>query len=85
MADARLAVGEGLSFSPVRVGNMVVESNALLLHQGVASFHLDKLILDLHFNDSTLVVSPCNSPEQQPITFGAFLLVAFLYVLMQDG
>ncbi|KAF5381765.1 hypothetical protein D9615_005480 [Tricholomella constricta] len=37
---------------------------------GVASFHMDKLIPDLHFNDSTLVVSPCNSPEQKPITFG---------------
>ncbi|KAF8157029.1 glycoside hydrolase family 95 protein [Crassisporium funariophilum] len=39
------------------------------LIKGVASFHLDKLIPDLHFNDSTLVVSPCNSPEQVPITF----------------
>ncbi|KAF7792686.1 hypothetical protein EIP86_003784 [Pleurotus ostreatoroseus] len=38
--------------------------------QGVASFHLDKLIPDEHFNDSTLVVNPCNSPEQAPITFG---------------
>ncbi|GLB41068.1 putative glycosyl hydrolase family 65, N-terminal domain [Lyophyllum shimeji] len=40
------------------------------LLKGVASFHLDKLIPDLHFNDTTLVVSPCNSPEQAPITFG---------------
>ncbi|KAL0958845.1 hypothetical protein HGRIS_014164 [Hohenbuehelia grisea] len=40
------------------------------LIKGVAQFHLDKLIPDLHFNDSTLVVSPCNSPEQAPITFG---------------
>uniref|UniRef100_A0A0W0FSY2 Putative glycoside hydrolase family 95 protein n=1 Tax=Moniliophthora roreri TaxID=221103 RepID=A0A0W0FSY2_MONRR len=38
------------------------------LIKGVASFHLDKLIPDLHFNDSTLVVNPCNSPEQAPIT-----------------
>jgi len=36
----------------------------------VASFHLDKLLPDLHFNDSTLVVNPCNSPEQAPITLG---------------
>jgi hypothetical protein len=42
------------------------------LPQGVASFHLDKLIPDLRFNDGTLVVSPCNSPEQVPITLGAF-------------
>ncbi|KAF8234486.1 glycoside hydrolase family 95 protein [Tricholoma matsutake] len=40
------------------------------LLKGAASFHLDKLILDSHFNDSTLVVNPCNSPEQPPITFG---------------
>ncbi|KAF9524933.1 glycoside hydrolase family 95 protein [Crepidotus variabilis] len=40
------------------------------LLKGVASFHLDKLIPDTHFNDSTLVVNPCNSPEQVPITFG---------------
>ncbi|KAF8908099.1 glycoside hydrolase family 95 protein [Gymnopilus junonius] len=40
------------------------------LVKGVASFHLEKLIPDLHFNDSTLVVAPCNSPEQAPITFG---------------
>ncbi|KAI0030348.1 glycoside hydrolase family 95 protein [Vararia minispora EC-137] len=40
------------------------------LLKGVAQFHLDKLILDEHFNDTTLVVAPCNSPEQAPITFG---------------
>ncbi|KAJ6536950.1 Six-hairpin glycosidase-like protein [Mycena capillaripes] len=40
------------------------------LIKGVASFHLDKLIPDLRFNDGTLVVSPCNSPEQPPITLG---------------
>ncbi|KAF9219276.1 glycoside hydrolase family 95 protein [Gyrodon lividus] len=40
------------------------------LVKSVASFHLEKLIDDLHFNDSTLVTAPCNSPEQLPITFG---------------
>ncbi|KIJ60761.1 glycoside hydrolase family 95 protein [Hydnomerulius pinastri MD-312] len=40
------------------------------LVKAVASFHLEKLIEDLHFNDSTLVTAPCNSPEQVPITFG---------------
>lgn len=40
------------------------------LTKGVAGFHLDKLIPDLYFNDTTLVISPCNSPEQTPITFG---------------
>lgn len=38
--------------------------------QGVAQFHLQKLIPDEHFNDGTLVVSPCNSPEQAPVTLG---------------
>ncbi|KAF7369037.1 Glycoside hydrolase family 95 protein [Mycena venus] len=40
------------------------------LIKAVASFHLDKLIPDLRFNDGSLVVSPCNSPEQPPITLG---------------
>ena len=40
------------------------------LLKGVAQFHLTKLIPDGHFNDTTLVVAPCNSPEQAPITFG---------------
>ncbi|OCH86005.1 glycoside hydrolase family 95 protein [Obba rivulosa] len=40
------------------------------LLKGVAQFHMQKLIPDLHFNDSTLVVNPCNSPEQIPITLG---------------
>ncbi|KAJ7621165.1 glycoside hydrolase family 95 protein [Roridomyces roridus] len=40
------------------------------LIKGVASFHLDKLVPDLRFNDGTLVVIPCNSPEQNPITLG---------------
>ncbi|KAJ7489437.1 glycoside hydrolase family 95 protein [Mycena latifolia] len=40
------------------------------LIKGVASFHLDKLIPDRRFNDGSLIVSPCNSPEQVPITLG---------------
>ncbi|TCD62716.1 hypothetical protein EIP91_006542, partial [Steccherinum ochraceum] len=40
------------------------------LIKGHAQFQLDKLIADDHFNDSSLVVAPCNSPEQAPITFG---------------
>ncbi len=38
--------------------------------QGVARFHLEKLIPDEYFKDGTLVVAPCNSPEQVPITLG---------------
>ena len=43
-----------------------------LCMQSVAQFHLQKLIPDERFNDSTLVVNPCNSPEQVPITLGEF-------------
>ncbi|KAH8096812.1 glycoside hydrolase family 95 protein [Cristinia sonorae] len=39
------------------------------LIKGQAQFQLDKLLLDDHFNDSSLVVAPCNSPEQLPVTF----------------
>ncbi|KAL1693980.1 glycoside hydrolase family 95 protein [Schizophyllum commune] len=40
------------------------------LLKGTAQFHLQKLIEDQYFNDSSLIVAPCNSPEQQPVTFG---------------
>lgn len=71
----------------VKVGNFIIAHifpARLTSHiqQGVASFHLDKLILDLHFNDSTLVTNPCNSPEQVPITFGNLTSI-ILYELVQ--
>ncbi len=44
--------------------------------QSVAQFHLQKLVPDGRFNDSTLVVVPCNSPEQVPITHGEWYLDA---------
>lgn len=40
------------------------------LLKGVASFWLSQLQEDLFSNDGTLVVNPCNSPEQGPTTFG---------------
>ncbi|CAE6465399.1 unnamed protein product [Rhizoctonia solani] len=40
------------------------------LLKGVTQFWLDYLIEDKHFNDSTLVANPCNSPELEPTTFG---------------
>ncbi|KZV74227.1 glycoside hydrolase family 95 protein [Peniophora sp. CONT] len=40
------------------------------LLKGALQFQIAKLVEDQHFNDSTLVVAPCNSPEQAPITFG---------------
>ncbi|KAI0764822.1 Six-hairpin glycosidase-like protein [Fomes fomentarius] len=46
------------------------QSQGWPLLKSAAQFHLQKLIPDEHFNDSTLVVAPCNSPEQVPITLG---------------
>jgi alpha-L-fucosidase 2 len=40
------------------------------LLKGVAQFWLSQLQEDLFFHDGTLVVNPCNSPEQGPTTFG---------------
>ncbi|KAF2090379.1 glycoside hydrolase family 95 protein [Saccharata proteae CBS 121410] len=40
------------------------------LIKGHARFWLSQLVPDAFFNDSTLVVNPCNSPEHGPTTFG---------------
>lgn len=40
------------------------------LLKGAASFWLSQLQDDRYFNDSTLVINPCNSPEHGPTTFG---------------
>jgi alpha-L-fucosidase 2 len=40
------------------------------LLKGAAQFWLSQLQEDRYFNDSTLVVNPCNSPEHGPTTFG---------------
>lgn len=40
------------------------------LLEAVASFWVSQLQEDLFFNDGTLVVNPCNSPEHGPTTFG---------------
>lgn len=58
------------------------------LVKSVTSFHLEKLIEDLHFNDSTLVTAPCNSPEQVPITLGcahAQQLIWQLFNTIENG
>ncbi|KAG1733874.1 glycoside hydrolase family 95 protein [Suillus paluster] len=58
------------------------------LVKSVASFHLEKLIEDLYFNDLTLVTAPCNSPEQVPITLGcahAQQLIWQLFNAIENG
>ncbi|KAH8823318.1 glycoside hydrolase family 95 protein [Flagelloscypha sp. PMI_526] len=47
-----------------------LKSQGYPLLKSVAEFHLDKLIVDDHSGDGTLVTAPCNSPEQPLITFG---------------
>lgn len=42
------------------------------LLKSTAEFWLDNLWEDTYFNDGSLVVSPCNSPELPQITFGEF-------------
>ncbi|KAL4966945.1 glycoside hydrolase family 95 protein [Aspergillus stella-maris] len=47
-----------------------LESQGYPLLKDVASFWLTSLQEDKFFNDSSLVVNPCNSPETGPTTFG---------------
>ena len=64
---ARLAPSQGLHGTSV-YGQ---EREDLTLDlKSAAQFHLQKLVPDERFNDSTLVVVPCNSPEQVPISLG---------------
>ncbi|KAJ1304163.1 hypothetical protein OPQ81_008563 [Rhizoctonia solani] len=54
------------------------------LLKGVTQFWLDYLVEDRHFNDSTLVVNPCNSPEQEPTTFGCANSQQILWQLFES-
>ncbi|KAL4977124.1 alpha-fucosidase A [Aspergillus desertorum] len=47
-----------------------LESQGYALLKGVASFWLSSLQDDKFYNDGSLVVNPCNSPETGPTTFG---------------
>ncbi|KAL4938957.1 alpha-fucosidase A [Aspergillus oleicola] len=47
-----------------------LETQGYPLLKGVASFWLSSLQKDRFYNDSSLVVNPCNSPETGPTTFG---------------
>jgi alpha-L-fucosidase 2 len=38
--------------------------------KSTAEFWLDNLFDDEYFKDGSLVVNPCNSPEQTPTSFG---------------
>lgn len=45
------------------------------LVKGVAEFWLDNIFVDDRHEDGTMVVNPCNSPEQAPITLGRWTFV----------
>ncbi|TAQ83106.1 hypothetical protein B7494_g8571 [Chlorociboria aeruginascens] len=47
-----------------------LETQGLPLLVGVGKFWLSQLQEDRYFDDGTLVVNPCNSPEHGPTTFG---------------
>lgn len=46
-----------------------LEEQGYPLMKGVSQFWLSQLQPDAYFNDGTLVVNPCNSPEHGPTTF----------------
>lgn len=52
------------------------------LLKGVAQFWLNQLQKDLYFNDNTLVVNPCNSPEHGPTTFGCTHFQQLIHLLL---
>lgn len=52
------------------------------LLKGVAQFWLSQLQEDLFWNDNTFVVNPCNSPEQDPTTFGCTHYQQILHQLL---
>lgn len=54
------------------------------LLKGVAQFWLSQLKPDEYFNDGTLVVNPCNSPEHGPTTFACTHYQQVIHQLFTD-
>ncbi|KAF8854293.1 glycoside hydrolase family 95 protein-like protein [Acephala macrosclerotiorum] len=54
------------------------------LLKGIAEFWLSQLQQDAYFNDGTLVVNPCNSPEHGPTTFACTHYQQLLYQLFTN-
>jgi len=50
--------------------SMVDYDQLMVGYKSTAEFWLDNIFEDGHFKDGSLVVNPCNSPEQLPTTFG---------------
>src|SRR5258706_4778495 len=63
--ESRLSVAESEFLSPM------ADHNHLTVDcKSTAEFWLDNLFDDEYFKDGSLVVNPCNSPEQTPTSFG---------------
>lgn len=60
------------------------ENQGYPLLKGVAQFWLSQLQLDKQFNDGTLVVNPCNSPEHGPTTFACTHWQQLIHQLFQN-
>ena len=52
--------------------------------KGIAQFWLTQLQMDAYFDDDTLVVNPCNSPEHGPTTFGCTHYQQLIYELLSN-
>lgn len=60
------------------------ESQGYPLLKGVAQFWHSQLQPDKYFNDGTLVVNPCNSPEHGPTTFACTHWQQLVHQLFQN-
>lgn len=54
------------------------------LLKGVAQFQMHMLVEDKYTKDGSLVVGPCNSPEQQPTTFGCSINQQQIWEVLQN-
>jgi len=72
--DGRYSMAQepGLSFAEGEFPfcSMADHNHLTIDCKSTTEFWLDNLFDDAYFKDGSLVVNPCNSPEQTPITFG---------------
>jgi alpha-L-fucosidase 2 len=61
-----------------------LEMQGYPLMKGVAQFWLSQLQVDEYFEDGTLIVNPCNSPEHGPTTFACTHFQQLIYQLFTN-
>ena len=70
-ADVKWLKNQGYPLLKVNFFPRMADQNHLTIDcKSTAEFWLDNLFDDEYFNDGSLVVNPCNSPEQTPTSFG---------------